>query len=89
VTLASVLGIAIYLMVHFDVYPDFMTALRYGLQRGVDRHHPGFASRLQPVADLRPLWMLFLCSFATCAGSTGGGIKMIGRSSSTSRCIAS
>jgi trk system potassium uptake protein TrkH len=24
-----------------------------------------------------PLWMLFLGSFATCAGSTGGGIKMI------------
>ncbi|MCF8198855.1 MAG: TrkH family potassium uptake protein, partial [Sulfuritalea sp.] len=24
-----------------------------------------------------PLWMLFLCSFATCAGSTGGGIKMV------------
>ena len=24
-----------------------------------------------------PLWMLFLCSFATSAGSTGGGIKMI------------
>jgi trk system potassium uptake protein TrkH len=24
-----------------------------------------------------PLWMLFLCSFVTSAGSTGGGIKMI------------
>ena len=24
-----------------------------------------------------PLWMLFLCSFATSAGSTGGGIKMM------------
>jgi trk system potassium uptake protein len=23
------------------------------------------------------MWMLFLCSFATCSGSTGGGIKMI------------
>ena len=24
-----------------------------------------------------PLWMLLLCVFASCAGSTGGGIKMI------------
>jgi trk system potassium uptake protein TrkH len=24
-----------------------------------------------------PLWMLFLCSFVTCSGSTGGGIKMM------------
>ena len=24
-----------------------------------------------------PLWMLFLCSFVSCSGSTGGGIKMI------------
>ncbi|PZR43580.1 MAG: potassium transporter Trk, partial [Stutzerimonas stutzeri] len=24
-----------------------------------------------------PLWMLFLCCFASCSGSTGGGIKMI------------
>ncbi len=38
----------------------------------------GFAStdyNLWPI--FAPLWMLFLCSFATCAGSTGGGIKMI------------
>ena len=24
-----------------------------------------------------PVLMLFLCSFATCAGSTGGGIKLV------------
>jgi len=24
-----------------------------------------------------PLWMLFLCSFASCSGSTGSGMKMI------------
>lgn len=24
-----------------------------------------------------PLWMLFICGFATCSGSTGGGIKMM------------
>jgi trk system potassium uptake protein len=24
-----------------------------------------------------PVFMLFLCSFATCAGSTGGGIKLV------------
>ena len=38
----------------------------------------GFANtdyNLWPI--FAPLWMLFLCSFATCSGSTGGGIKMI------------
>jgi trk system potassium uptake protein TrkH len=38
----------------------------------------GYASvdyNLWPI--FAPLWMLFLCSFATSAGSTGGGIKMI------------
>ena len=38
----------------------------------------GFANTdyaLWPV--FAPLWMLFLCSFITCAGSTGGGIKMM------------
>jgi trk system potassium uptake protein TrkH len=38
----------------------------------------GFAStdyNLWPA--FAPLWMLFLCSFATSAGSTGGGIKMM------------
>jgi hypothetical protein len=38
----------------------------------------GFAStdyNLWPL--FAPLWMLFLCSFVTCAGSTGGGIKMM------------
>jgi trk system potassium uptake protein TrkH len=24
-----------------------------------------------------PMWMLFLCSFVSCSGSTGGGVKMI------------
>jgi trk system potassium uptake protein TrkH len=24
-----------------------------------------------------PMWMLFLCSFVSCSGSTGGGIKMV------------
>ena len=29
------------------------------------------------MAHFAPIWMLFLCGFATCAGSTGGGIKLV------------
>jgi len=36
-----------------------------------------FQHRLQPVPIFAPVWMLFLCGFCTCSGSTGGGIKMI------------
>jgi trk system potassium uptake protein TrkH len=78
VTLASVIGIAIYLEVQ-GVYPDFGTALRHALFNVVSiATTTGFASvdyNAWPI--FAPLWMLFLCSFATSAGSTGGGIKMI------------
>lgn len=78
VTLASVLGIAIYLFAN-NVYPDFATAFRHALFNVVSiATTTGFASvdySLWPI--FAPLWMLFLCSFATSAGSTGGGIKMM------------
>ena len=78
VTLASVLGIAVYLRV-LGSYDDFLTALRYSAFNVVSiATTTGFANTdfyLWP--GFAPLWMLFLSSFATSAGSTGGGIKMI------------
>ena len=78
VTLGSVLGIAIYLWVQ-GTYAEFPTALRHAAFNVVSiATTTGFASvdyNLWPA--FAPLWMLFLCSFVTSAGSTGGGIKMI------------
>ena len=78
VTLASVLGIAVYLYQQ-GVYPEFLTALRHSAFNVVSiATTTGFASvdyNQWPI--FAPLWMLFLCSFATSAGSTGGGIKMM------------
>jgi hypothetical protein len=69
VTLASVIGIAIYLEVQ-GVYPDFGTAFRHALFNVVSiATTTGFASvdyNAWPI--FAPLWMLFLCSFATSAG---------------------
>lgn len=78
VMLASVVSIGVYLWWRGS-YPDLPTALRFaafntisvGTTTGYVTHDYGewplFA----------PLWLLFLGSFATCSGSTGGGIKMI------------
>jgi trk system potassium uptake protein TrkH len=78
VTLGSVFGIALFLWAH-GVYPEFLTALRHSAFNVVSiATTTGLASvdyNLWPV--FAPLWMLFLSSFATSAGSTGGGIKMI------------
>lgn len=78
ITLASIVGIAAYLEI-LGVYPDFSTALRYSAFNVVSiATTTGFANtdyNTWPI--FAPLWMLFLCSFATSAGSTGGGIKMI------------
>jgi trk system potassium uptake protein TrkH len=78
VVIGSVVGIAIYLTA-LDVYPDFGTALRFSAFNVVSiATTTGFANtdyNLWPI--FAPLWMLFLCSFATSAGSTGGGIKMM------------
>ncbi len=78
VTIGSILGIALYLNLQ-GVYPEFLTALRHSAFNVVSiATTTGFASvdyALWPM--FAPLWMLFLCSFSTSAGSTGGGIKMI------------
>ncbi len=78
VVLGSVLGIALYLYLR-DVYGDFSTALRNAAFNVVSiATTTGYANTdyaLWPA--FAPLWMLFLSSFATSAGSTGGGIKMM------------
>ncbi len=73
----AVLAVAVFLRVH-EVYPEFGQALRHaafsvvsiatttGLVTVDYAQWPVFV----------PVLMLFLCGFATCAGSTGGGIKM-------------
>jgi trk system potassium uptake protein TrkH len=74
----SVLGIAWFLLAD-HVYPSFWTALRYSAFNVVSMATTaGFSStdfNRWPI--FAPLWMLFLCCFATCSGSAGGGIKMI------------
>lgn len=78
VLMASVLFIAAYLWQQ-NFYNEFATALRYAAFNTVSVATTlGYATTdyaLWPF--FAPLWMLFLCSFVTCSGSTGGGIKMM------------
>lgn len=74
----SILGVALY--THMDgFYSDMGVALRHAAFNVVSiATTTGYASvdyAQWPI--FAPLWMLFLSSFATSAGSTGGGIKMI------------
>ena len=74
----SVAAVAFYLW-YLGTYAQFWTALRYSAFNVVSiATTTGFANTdygLWPM--FAPLWMLFLSSFVTSAGSTGGGIKMI------------
>jgi trk system potassium uptake protein TrkH len=74
----SVVGVAYFLFAN-GVYPGFSTALRYSAFNVVSiATTTGFSSTdfgKWPI--FAPMWMLFLCCFTTCSGSTGGGIKMI------------
>jgi trk system potassium uptake protein TrkH len=76
--LAACLLITVFLLAR-DVYPDWSSALRYATFNVVSiATTTGYAStdyNQWPI--FAPVLMLFLCGFATCAGSTGGGIKMI------------
>jgi trk system potassium uptake protein len=78
VCLVSILGVAVYIWA-WGVYPEFVEALRHSAFNVVSiATTTGYASvdyALWPM--FAPLWMLFLSSFATSAGSTGGGIKMM------------
>jgi len=78
VIVLSCLGIAYFLLAN-GVYPNFWTALRYASFNAVSiATTTGFSNTdyyQWPI--FAPVWMLFLCCFATCSGSTGGGIKMV------------
>ncbi len=78
VTVGSAIGIALYLRAA-GTYPDFLTALRYAAFNVISiASTTGYSNtdyNLWPI--FAPMWMLFLASFASCSGSTGGGIKMI------------
>jgi trk system potassium uptake protein TrkH len=74
----SVVLVAAFLAAH-GTYPGFSEALRHAAFNVVSvATTTGFATvdyAQWPI--FAPVFMLFLCSFATCAGSTGGGIKLI------------
>ncbi|MDD2741790.1 MAG: potassium transporter TrkG [Rhodocyclaceae bacterium] len=77
VTLISIFVVGMYIWKD-GAYPDLDTAMRHAAFNVVSiATTTGYASvdyALWPI--FAPLWMLFLSSFATSAGSTGGGIKM-------------
>jgi trk system potassium uptake protein TrkH len=75
---ASCAGIALYLWGH-GVYPELATALRFAAFNVVSiATTTGYASTDYSLWPLfAPVWMLFLCSFVSCSGSTGNGIKMV------------
>lgn len=78
VCVVSIIVVAIYIW-KAGAYAELDTALRHVAFNLMSiATTTGFAS--QDYAQwpiFAPLWMLFLSSFATSAGSTGGGIKMI------------
>ena len=78
VTLISIFVVAVYIWKD-GIYADLDTAMRHAAFNLISiATTTGFASvdyALWPI--FAPLWMLFLSSFATSAGSTGGGIKMM------------
>ena len=79
VIVVSVLGIAALSLARWAPIPTSRPRLRHAAFNVVSiATTSGFASTdydLWPI--FAPLWMLFLSSFATSSGSTGGGIKMI------------
>jgi trk system potassium uptake protein len=78
IVIGSVFAIAYFLLAN-QTYASFWTALRFSAFNVVSiATTTGFSNtdyNLWPI--FAPVWMLFLCGFCTCSGSTGGGIKMI------------
>jgi trk system potassium uptake protein TrkH len=74
----SVLLVTFFLLVK-GVYPDFTTAFRYAAFNVVSiATTTGFATTDYAQWPIfAPVFMLLLCCFATCAGSTGGGVKLV------------
>jgi trk system potassium uptake protein TrkH len=73
----SVALVTVFLVAH-GVYPEWQTALRHAAFSVVSvATTTGFATvDYAQWPMFAPILMLFLCGFATCAGSTGGGIKL-------------
>jgi trk system potassium uptake protein len=76
--LVCVVGIAAFLTAH-GTYGSFAESLRHAAFNVVSiASTTGYASvDYAQWPAFAPVLMLFLCCFATCAGSTGGGVKMI------------
>lgn len=78
VLIASVAGLGLVLLAH-GTYADWGVALRSAAFHVVSvATTTGYASTdyaLWPV--FAPVWLMFLGTFVSCAGSTGGGIKMV------------
>lgn len=78
VAAVSVAGITLFLW-SAGVYPDLASALRYAafniISVGTTTGYATADYALWPV--FAPLWVLFLGTFLSCSGSTGGGIKML------------
>jgi trk system potassium uptake protein TrkH len=73
-------GVALALLLwQRDVFLDFPSALRYALFNTISVATTlGFATTdYGQWPFFAGLWLMFLCSFSTSAGSTGGGIKMM------------
>jgi trk system potassium uptake protein TrkH len=74
----SIIGIS-GLLYSADVYPDFPSAVRHAafniISVGTTTGYATADYSLWPV--FAPLWILFLGTFLSCSGSTGGGIKMM------------
>jgi trk system potassium uptake protein TrkH len=87
--IGSVILVACFLWAH-QVYPDFLTALRHAAFNVVSiATTTGLATQdynLWPA--FAPVLMLFLSCFATAAGSTGGGIKMVRAQLLIKHCIS-
>jgi trk system potassium uptake protein TrkH len=79
VTLVSACVVVGVFLLYRDVYPDWATSFRFAVFNVVSvATTTGYASTdYNQWPTFAPILMLFLCGFATCAGSTGGGIKMI------------
>jgi trk system potassium uptake protein TrkH len=78
VIMSSIASIS-WLLYSANVYPDFLTAVRYAafniVSVGTTTGYATADYNLWPV--FAPLWILFLGTFLSCSGSTGGGIKMM------------
>ncbi len=74
----SILGLSVYLQ-QFALYPDFLQTLRYVAFHSISLATSlGFATTDYSMWPMfAQFWILFLGSFIACAGSTGGGIKMM------------